>query len=79
MEAIIVQLQAMMLNSRRNHRCITKRDKATYHAMYYKSHRFAINHTKAIKCGNAHGKHNLNVSLFKSRTSSWDASTEKFY
>ena len=56
MEAIIGQLQAMMLNSRRR---ITKRDKATYHAMYYKSHRFAINRTKAIKCGNAHGKHSL--------------------
>ena len=49
----------MMLNSRRNHRCITKRDKATYHALYYKSHTFAINRTKAIKCGNAHGKHSL--------------------
>jgi len=39
--------------------CHNRANKATYNAVYYKSHRFAINCTKAIKCGNAHGKQSL--------------------
>ena len=79
MEAIIGQLRAMKLNSRRISRRITKRDRATYHAKYYKSHRFAINRTKAIKRGNAHGKHSLRRSTIQKWNIKWDAHTEKFY
>lgn len=91
MEAISSQLQAMMLNNpdqnitrskrqagRRSHRR-KRAKKATYDAKYYRSHRFTINRTKAIKRGNAHGKQSLKHATIQKWNIKWDLNTGKFF